>query len=315
MLGRVSLGAGAWLGDYAVLRGDGNYIEAGEDFHLGAHATVHIAHESFPTHIGSGVSVGRGAVIHACNIGDACIVDEGAIVLDGASVGSGSIIAPGSVVYPRSELAGGWRYSGCPAQPVTPLTPKALQAYHHQVRNKPDRGLEADLPDAGPLECFVAPTARIFGEIRAGAGVGIWYGCCLQAGSRRIEIGDRTNVQDNTFISCEQSEVVIGPDVTIGHNVSLCDCRVEPGSLVGIGSRLAPGTVVESDVLVAAGSETEPGQRLTGGQVWAGRPARPIAAMNSNRRRMLEGTLPIYVGYANRFRAAAHLPLETGRFE
>jgi gamma-carbonic anhydrase len=66
---------------------------------------------------------------------------------------------------------------------------------------------------------------------------------------------------------------------------------------------------VESDVLVAAGTRTEPGQRLTGGLVWAGQPARPIGPMDDRKRTMLAKTLPTYRDYAGHYRSAPHTPL------
>lgn len=309
VLGRATLGKDAWLDAHSVIRADGHDVHIGDDFHLGEHATVHIAHDVYPTHIGHGVSAGRGAVIHACTVGDGCVFEGGAVILDGSIIGPGAVISAGSVVFPRSELEGGWLYSGSPAKPVARLTAPELEAMHMAVRR--DR---AKAPrksgHATTLDCFVAPSAYVSGDIRVGEGVGIWYGCTLDAAGHVIHIGDGTNIQDNSSILCENSDVVIAADVTIGHNVTLVDCRIETGSLVGIGSHIAAGTLVESDVLVAAGTRTLPGQRLTGGQVWAGNPARPLGPMDARKRAMLAGTLPTYRAYAAEFRKTVHMPIE-----
>ncbi len=309
VLGRATLGDGAWLGAWSVIRADGHHVEIGDDVHLGDHATVHIAHDVYPTRIGNRVTVGPGAVIHACTVGNGCVVEREAVILDGSKIGAGAVISAGSTVFPRSELEGGWLYAGSPAKPVACVSVSEREAHHLKIRNQ---RAKAPTPGSGPepaLDCFVAPTARMHGSVSAGAGVGIWYGCVLDAGAHRITIGDGTNIQDNSVIICDAADIEIGADVTIGHNVGLTDCVVETASLVGIGSLIAPGTVVESDVLVAAGTQTEPGQRLTGGQVWAGRPARPIAPMDDRKRTMMAATLPTYRDYANRFREAPHLPL------
>lgn len=306
VLGRATLGTGAWLGAWSVIRADGHFIWIGDDFYLGEHATVHIAHDIYPTHIGDRVTAGKGAVIHACTVGDGCVVEREAVILDGSTIGAGAVISAGSVVFPRSELEGGWLYSGCPAKPVARVTETELEGHHQRARSakaKAQPGPESpqSLPD-----CFLAPSARVVGTVKVGEGVGIWYGCQLDAGSHRILIGDGSNVQDNSTITCDMADVILGSDVTIGHNVTLADCVVEPGSLVGIGAVIAPGTVVESDVLVAAGTQTEPGQRLTSGQVWAGRPARPIGPMDDRKRTIMSTTLPHYRDYAQHFRATPH---------
>lgn len=313
VLGRATLGTGAWLGAWSVIRADGHHIRIGDDFHLGEHATVHIAHDVHPTHIGNRVTVGNGAVVHACTVGDGCVVERGAVILDGSRIGDGAVISAGSVVFPRSELEGGWLYAGSPARPIARVPAAKLEAYHKKIRNERTRERQQTrTPPAAP-DCFVAPTARVHGDILTGDGVGIWYGCYLDAGRHRIVIGDGSNVQDNSVLTCKAANIIIGPDVTIGHNVILSDCVIETGSLVGIGSVIAAGTVVESDVLVAAGTETEADQRLTGGQVWAGKPARPIGPMDDRKRRMMQGTLPHYRDYAVHFRATPHHPLTQPR--
>lgn len=309
VLGRATLGRGAWLGAWSVIRADGHYVEIGEDFHLGAHATVHIAHDVYPTHVGDRVTAGDGSVIHACNVGDSCVIEREAIILDGSTIGKGSVISAGSVVFPRSDLPGGWLYSGSPAKPVARLSAPELEGYHQKIRGLGSTAvILADAPQTD-LRCFVAPTACVSGDVTVGEGVGIWYGCRLNAGEHRISVGDGTNIQDNSVLVAEAGAITIGPDVTIGHNVTLSDSVIESNCLIGISSLLASGTYVECDVLVAAGTQTEPGQRLTTGLVWAGRPARPIGQMDDRKRKMLLQTLPTYRHYADQFRATPHQPL------
>jgi carbonic anhydrase/acetyltransferase-like protein (isoleucine patch superfamily) len=307
VLGRATIGKGAWLGAGSVIRADGHDIDIGDDFHLGVGATVHIAHDIYPTHIGNDVTAGEGAVIHACTVGDDCVIGAGTVVLDATVIGPGAVLAAGSVVFPRSTLEGGWLYSGSPAKPVARVTPTELASWQRKART--GLGASASAPSLAPkpgLTCFVAPSASISGTVIVGDEVGIWYGCRLDAGTHAIHVGSGSNIQDNSVLCCEGGDIFIGEDVTIGHNVTLSDCRVAPRSLVGIGARIAPGTEVESDVLVAAGAETEPGQRLGAGKVWGGRPARAIAEMTETRREMMAATLPTYRTYAAAFRATPH---------
>lgn len=310
IVGRTSIGHGARLGSFAVIRADGHYIEIGDDFQLGEHATVHIAHDVYPTLIGNRVSAGPGSVIHACTVGDDCAVGREVVILDGSIIGTGAVIASGSVIYPRSRLEGGWLYAGMPAKPVARVTAAELVAYHEKVRTNL-AGLQdgdSDIP-AHSLDCFVAPSARVKGDVRVQEGVSIWYGCRIDAGAQRIEIGAGTNVQDNSAVISRDSVVTIGPDVTIGHNVTIIDCRIESGSLIGIGSKIAAGSIVENDVLVAAGTESQPGQRLTAGSIWAGRPARQIRPIDAKLREMLNQTITIYQKYADDFSSMRHWQL------
>jgi carbonic anhydrase/acetyltransferase-like protein (isoleucine patch superfamily) len=95
----------------------------------------------------------------------------------------------------------------------------------------------------------------------------------------------------------------LGDQTTIGHNVQLVDCSVGSRCLVGIGSRIAPGTRVDDNTFVAGGSATEPGQHLTGGRVWGGDPARPIGEMDEAKRTAISNIAIVYAGYARALRA------------
>src|SRR5215213_8978076 len=112
--GRVTVGTGAWLGEYTLVRGDGHFVEIGDDFLLGSGSTVHIAHEVYPAIIGHRVVVGRDAVVHACTVGDDCVIADGVVVLDGSIVEPGVVLEPGALVYPRTHLAYGHVYAGRP---------------------------------------------------------------------------------------------------------------------------------------------------------------------------------------------------------
>ena len=313
VLGRVRLGPGAWLGAGSVIRADGHDVTFGAGFHLGRHGTVHIAHDINPTVVGDDVTAGDRAVIHACTVADGCVIGAGAIILDGSVIGPCAVLEPGTVVFPSSQLEGGWRYAGSPAKPVAPVSEADRLAARAVIRGAGPEGYHLPPPAPSlPQGGWIAPNAVIAGEVTAGAGAGIWYGCQIIAGHHRVTIGAGTNVQDNSVLIAASGDLVVGPDVTIGHNVTAIDARIDSGCLVGIGSHLAPGTVVEGDVLVAAGSRTEPGQRLTAGQVWAGSPARPIGAMDARKRGILAATLPTYRAYAEAFAATPHVPLTAG---
>jgi carbonic anhydrase/acetyltransferase-like protein (isoleucine patch superfamily) len=152
---------------------------------------------------------------------------------------------------------------------------------------------------------FVASTARLRGRVSAAANSSVWYGCELDANGGEIVIGANTNIQDNTHIRCAPDRsFVIGADSTIGHNVTLADCRIGERALVGIGSVVASGTIVEDDVLLAAGAETFAGQVLEGGFLWGRRPAQKIAPLDDAKRELIAELIAMYCGYARAFAEA-----------
>ncbi len=306
VLGRVTMGAGAWLGARAVVRADGHYVEIGDGFTLGAGGTVHIAHDVYPTHIGDGVTAGPNCVIHACDIGGGCHLGRDVIILDGSRIGGGAAFADGAVVFPRTALEGGWLYAGLPAKPVRPLEAGELEALREEgMTEEPDTEPAFESPALDERdEIFIAATARLAGRVSARRGVGVWYGCDLDAGVHAIAIGENSNIQDNTSVRCVTRPVRIGRETTLGHNVTAADCEIGDAALVGIGAVIAPGTVIENDVFVAAGARTEPSQRLESGWLYGGSPARKLSRLDTRKRTIVTETWKTYCDYARRYRIA-----------
>jgi carbonic anhydrase/acetyltransferase-like protein (isoleucine patch superfamily) len=304
IVGRVTLGRDAWLGAASVIRADGHYVRAGDRLALGHGATVHIAHDLYPTLIGDDVTVGRNAVIHACEVHDGCVIEDGAVVLDGCVLEAGAVIEAGSVVFPKTRLPGGQAYSGKPARAQGALTEAEVRARHERLRERLVQDpAEREPPSApGPHvdpTAFIANTASLIGRIVAAPHTSVWYGCELDAAGGEIVIGGRTNVQDNSILRCTPgARLVLGRDTTIGHNVTMADCTVGDRCLIGIGSVVAPGTVVEDDVFLAAGATTLPGQVLDAGNLWGGQPARIIAPLDQRKRDLIAHTIETYCEYA-----------------
>jgi carbonic anhydrase/acetyltransferase-like protein (isoleucine patch superfamily) len=307
VLGRATLGKNARLGARSVIRADGHFVKVGDDFSLGQQGTVHIAHDLYPAIIGDRVTVGRNAVVHACTLGSDIVVGDDAVILDGSVVPDHVIIEARSIVFPRSTLLGGKLYAGMPAKPVRDLRPGEVEERAAALRERVETDLRPTALAAMEIaeNIFVAATARLRGRIVAGKNSSIWFGCSLDAGAGDIRIGENTNIQDNTEIDCGPAgNFDIGPDSTIGHNVTLGPCTIGARSLIGIGSLVAPGTVVEDDVFLAAGAETTEGQVLESGWLWGNRPARKIAPLDEAKRTLIRLTVEHYCRYAQAFAEA-----------
>ena len=97
VIGRVRLlnSASVWFG--AVLRGDNEWIEIGENSNVQDNATCH-TDMGFPLTIGKNCTVGHNVILHGCTIEDDALVGMGSIVMNGARIGRGSIVGAGSVI-------------------------------------------------------------------------------------------------------------------------------------------------------------------------------------------------------------------------
>jgi carbonic anhydrase/acetyltransferase-like protein (isoleucine patch superfamily) len=312
LLGRVTAGRDFWLGDLAVLRGDGERVQVGDDCHLGARATLHIVHERMPCIVGDRVSIGDNACVHACTVGDDVIIGDNVVVLDDAVVEDNVILEDDALVFPGKHIAGGYLYAGAPAKPLRALEPGEVAARHAHIRRGRDtmaapRRIKAAMGEASKVDSsvFIATTARLRGMIRAAANASVFFSNELDAGDAFIAIGARTNVQDNTIIRCSTAQgVTIGHDSTVGHNVLIEDSVIGNHALIGIGSTVTVGTVVHDHVLLAAGARTAPGQVLESGWLYAGSPARKLAPLDTAKRDMIGVIVGHYCGYSQAFKRA-----------
>ncbi|RCG28898.1 gamma carbonic anhydrase family protein [Sphaerisporangium album] len=121
VVGRVRLGRGAsvWYG--AVLRGDDEAIEIGDECNVQDLACLH-ADPGFPAVLEHRVSVGHRAVVHGAHVEAGALVGIGAVVLNGARVGAGSLVAAGCVVTPGRRVPPGVLFAGVPGAIVRELT-------------------------------------------------------------------------------------------------------------------------------------------------------------------------------------------------
>ncbi|HZG08026.1 MAG TPA: gamma carbonic anhydrase family protein [Allosphingosinicella sp.] len=131
---------------------------------------------------------------------------------------------------------------------------------------------------------FVAPGARLIGDIEIGAEASIWYNCVLRGDVNLISIGARTNIQDGSVIHVDSPKpgndagnpTVIGEEVLVGHLAMVHGCILHDRAFVGLGAIVMDGCEIEGGAMLAAGAMLTPGKRIPAGQLWAGRPAKYV---------------------------------------
>lgn len=123
VVGDVTLGDGASVWYNAVLRGDINRIVVGHHSNVQDNAVLHLA-DDYPCLLGNWVTVGHGAIVHACTVEDEVLIGMGATILDGVVIGTQSIVGANALVTQGTRIPAGSLVLGSPAKVVRELTPE-----------------------------------------------------------------------------------------------------------------------------------------------------------------------------------------------
>ena len=150
------------------------------------------------------------------------------------------------------------------------------------------RSFQNKVPSQGE-RVFVDPASTVIGEVALGDDSSVWPGAVVRGDMHRIVIGARTSVQDNAVLHITHDSafnpggfpLTLGDDVTVGHQAMLHGCTIGDRVMIGMQTMIMDGAVVESDVMLAAGSLVSPGKRLASGWLYRGRPARPVRELTA----------------------------------
>ncbi len=157
-------------------------------------------------------------------------------------------------------------------------------------------------PQVDPT-AYVADGAWVIGDVSIKTDASVWFNAVLRGDINRIEIGERTNIQDGAVVHVTGDLMVsVGPDVTVGHKAMVHACRIEKGCLIGMNAVVLDGAMVGPFALVAAGSVVKEGFRVPEGSLAAGVPARVVRQLTAEEREAILRSAERYVDYARSFR-------------
>ncbi len=143
---------------------------------------------------------------------------------------------------------------------------------------------------------WVAETAIVVGRVRLHSDVSIWYGSVLRGDNEWIEIGTRSQIQDNATLHTDPGfALTIGRDCVIGHNVILHGCTVGNNTLIGMGTTILNGAKIGSNCLVGANALITEGKEFPDNSVILGSPAKAVRDVDDKARAMIARGANVYV--------------------
>lgn len=165
-------------------------------------------------------------------------------------------------------------------------------------------GQKPDLPAQG--RHWIAETAAVIGRVRLLDEASVWFGAVLRGDNEWIEIGVRSQVQDNCTLHTDPGfPLVIGSDCVIGHNVVLHGCSIGDNSLVGMNAVVLNGAKIGRNSIVGANALVAEGKEFPDNSLIVGSPGRAVRTLDEKAKAMIAAGADIYVQRAKQY--AAHL--------
>jgi carbonic anhydrase/acetyltransferase-like protein (isoleucine patch superfamily) len=151
---------------------------------------------------------------------------------------------------------------------------------------------------------FIAPGAVVVGEVTLGARSSVWFNTVVRGDTAAIEVGDDTNLQDNTVVHVDEAmPAVIGSRVTVGHRAIVHGCVVEDDVLVGMGAVILSGARVGAGSLIGAAALVRERQVIPPGSLAVGAPARVVGQVTDVHRAAIANGVHHYVSLARSYLA------------
>lgn len=149
----------------------------------------------------------------------------------------------------------------------------------------------------------IADSADIIGDVAIGEESSVWFNVTIRGDVNKIRIGDRSNVQDNVCIHVmnQTGPTLIGNEVTIGHGAVVHGCTIKDRVLVGINATILDKAVIESDVIVAAGTLVPPNKTLESGYLYMGSPAKAARKLSEAEIESIRKYSQNYVKYSRAY--------------
>ncbi len=165
--------------------------------------------------------------------------------------------------------------------------------------------LDGKTPQLAP-GAWVADSAQVIGEVHLGENASVWCGAVIRGDSDSIRVGRNTNIQDLAVLHADEGvPLVIGDNISVGHQAMLHGCTIGDGSLIGIQAIVLNGAKIGRNCIVGAGSVVTENKEFPDGSMIIGAPARLVRKLDEAQIAGLAHVVEHYMENARRFARGA----------
>lgn len=152
---------------------------------------------------------------------------------------------------------------------------------------------------------FIAPNASLIGQVQIGNQSSVWYGAVLRGDNDLIQIGERSNIQDNAVVHVDPGVPVnIGNDCIIGHGAIVHGAKLNNNVLVGMNAVLLNNAEIGEYSIIGANALVTIGTIIPARSLVLGSPAKVVGQISEDQMRSIERNAAVYVAKAKEFMEA-----------
>ncbi|HYN26910.1 MAG TPA: gamma carbonic anhydrase family protein [Burkholderiales bacterium] len=143
---------------------------------------------------------------------------------------------------------------------------------------------------------WVADNATVIGSVVLEKDVSIWFNAVVRGDNDVITIGERSNIQDHSVLHTDEGvQLIVGSDVTVGHQVMLHGCTIGDGSLIGIKSVILNNASIGKHCLIGANALITEGKEIPDRSLVVGAPGKVVRKLTDEEVARLLWTAEHYV--------------------
>jgi carbonic anhydrase/acetyltransferase-like protein (isoleucine patch superfamily) len=149
---------------------------------------------------------------------------------------------------------------------------------------------------------YIAPTAAVIGDVILEENTSIWFSAVLRGDNDPMRIGAGSNIQDGAVCHSDPgAPLIVGKNVTVGHNATIHGCTIGDGTLVGINAVILNGARIGRNCVIGANSLVPEGMEIPDGSLVMGVPAKVKRVLSAEQQEFFSQNAQHYIENAQRY--------------
>ena len=149
---------------------------------------------------------------------------------------------------------------------------------------------------------FIADNSSVIGSVTLYNNVSIWFNAVLRGDNDDIIINENSNIQDGSVLHTDPGiKLIVGKNVTVGHQVMLHGCTIGDNSLIGIHSTILNNVIIGNNCIIGANTFIPEGKIIPDNSIVMGSPGKVVKSVTPEQKQSLLASAKTYINNFKRY--------------